>query len=117
MRLWALATAAGLVFAQLAMAAFAPPAHTPAMARAMAEAMPCHEPDPAVQHLCIKKNCQEDAQKNDRPSCAVAALPTLDGLRVDPPRDPDPIPATVPESVLARATSPPPEVLFSRRLE
>ena len=116
-RLWAFAAAATLVFSQVAMATFAPPSRTAAMVEARLEGAPCHREDPGTQHLCIKKNCQEDAQKDEPLSCAVAAPPSTDGVRVDPPRDPDLLTCASPEPVLARATSPPTEILFSRRLE
>jgi len=107
-----------LAFAQLAMAAFAPTAATPKMAESMAAGAPCHgvEADPGAAQLCFKKNCQQDAQKHDKPSLDPAALPRQEALRVDPPCDPD-LGCGDRRSLLVRATSPPPLLAFSRRLE
>ena len=109
-----------LAFAQVAMAAFAPPA-TPAMAQAMSQAMAagdeCHEEDPAGRHACIKKNCHEDAQKRDVPALDLPPAPLRQALRVDAPRDDGSNPREVPGSLLARATSPPAVIAFARRLE
>ena len=108
--------AAMICFAQVAMAAFAPPARTPAMVAAMAERMPCHEADPARAALCVKKNCQDDAQKHELPSLEPAPLPPPVALRVDVPSD-DPGKGRDLESLRARAASPPPLVLFAHRRE
>ena len=98
----ALATAAGLVFAQLAMAALAPAAPTPAMARSMAEGLPCHLPDPAVHHLCIKKNCHADAQKSE------AASTTARAQRRSSPRGSLASDSAASGTCSARVPSPPP---------
>ena len=116
-RAGAILLAAVLAFTQVAVAALAPPARTPAMEQARAEGAPCHETDASLAHLCFKKNCQDEAQKNDAPGVTVAPASSRQALRVDPPRDPGSIPRETPESVLVRATSPPPEILFARRLE
>lgn len=105
-----------LVFAQVAMAAFAPPAATPAMATEMAADDGCHEADPGAKHVCLK-TCQAEPQKPEAPT--LCALPPLvdAGLRVEMLHVAISPGRLVGHSLLARAAAPPPHLLFSRFLE
>jgi hypothetical protein len=116
-RFWVFATIAALAFSQAALAAFACPMAVPMTMEAMASAdAPCLESGPASQHLCVK-TCQDEPQKHDTPSLA-ALPPAVDtGLRValaSPPAHSGP---RVLDAPLARATSPPPSILFVRFLK
>ena len=115
-RLWAVLTVFALAFSQVAMAAFAPPAAMPAMAVEMASEQGCHEVDPGTKHVCIK-TCQGEPQKDEAASLA-ALPPALDtGLRIDHPALTLPTGRDTRASLLARATAPPPHLLFTRFLK
>ena len=105
-----------LAFAQVAMAAFAPPAAMPEMVQAMAAEADCHEADPGAKHVCLK-TCQAEPQKDEVPSLA-ALPPALDaGLRVEVVQPSLPEGRLTGASLLARAAAPPPHLLFARFLE
>jgi len=113
-RTFALCIAFAISFAQVAMAAYAPMAASPAMQESMAQDG-CAGMDAVGKHVCIK-SCQAEPQKAESPS--LAALPPLadPGLRVDlPAACVDLRPAPV-RSLLTRATAPPPHLRFSRIL-
>ena len=105
-----------LAFAQVAMAAFAPPAAMPEMVQAMADAEDCHEADPGAKHVCLK-TCQAEPQKDEAPSLG-ALPPALDaGLRVEFRELAVPAGRLAGCSLLARAAAPPPHLLFARFLK
>ena len=113
-RFLALFVALALAGSQAAMASFAPPAALPAMQQVMAATDDCHQ-EAAAKHIC-QKTCQDEPQKNEVPG--LAALPPPDGafLRVAlafPARG-NAVPL---QAVPARATSPPPLVLFAHYLK
>ena len=105
-----------LVFAQVAMAAFAPPAAMPEMVVEMAAADGCHEADPGAKHVCLK-TCQAEPQKDEAPT--LAALPAAPdaGLRIQFPVASFPQGRLVGASFLAHAAAPPPHLLFARFLK
>lgn len=118
-----LATAFVLGFTQVALAAYVCPMGVPEMAHAMASGHDmamgeegCHEPGGVSRHLCIK-TCHDEPQKNEVASLA-ALPPSLDeGLRVEPCAFCDAEKVYVADALLARATSPPPLVLFAHYLK
>ena len=114
-RFVALFVALALAGSQAALASFAPPASLPAMQERMAEMSDCHEADAAATQLC-RKTCQDEPQKPEVPS--LAALPPSDEgfLRV-PLASPARGAALRLQPLPARATSPPPLILFAHYLK
>lgn len=110
---------ASLLFLQLAGAAYACPALSPAsdtsMSAAMADGMPmdgCSMDDPVQPNLC-KQRCEQNNQVLDQSPPAVLAVPILPLLAV---ADSDPgfrcaVSGTTHE-FLARATAPPSAIRF-----
>ena len=105
-----------IAFSQLAMAAFAPQAASPKMAEAMAAEGHCAGMDAAAKHVC-EKSCEAEPQKHEIPSLAALPPAADPGLRIELAAAPSLHPGVVPEALLARATAPPPTLLFCRFLE
>ncbi|MGZ5034189.1 MAG: hypothetical protein ACXWAC_13405 [Usitatibacter sp.] len=113
---WALAAVLSLAFSQVALAAFACPMSSAQMASAMADGQGCPGSDPGASQLCVK-SCQGEPQKHDVASLA-ALPPSFDaGLRVEPIQPPALASGVDRDVLLARATSPPPNILFVRFLK
>jgi hypothetical protein len=113
---WTLAAVFSLAFSQVALAAFACPMSTAQMASAMADGEGCPGGDPGAIPLCVK-SCQGEPQKSDVPSLAALPPSPEAGLRVEPPRLPAFASGVDRDVLLARATSPPPSILFARFLK
>ena len=115
--LWALAAVLSLAFSQVALAAFACPLSTAQMASAMAGGDDCCPgSDPGARYLCVK-TCQAEPQKHDIASLA-ALPPSLEaGLRVQAVHPALPSPGVDRDFLAARATAPPPSILFVRFLK
>jgi hypothetical protein len=117
-RLWVFATVFTLAFSQVAMAAFTPPAAKPMMERQVVSESPCHDGKGALLKPVCLKSCQDEPQKNE--VVALAALPPSpdDGLKVEmPARHEGRSQVAHDASLLARATAPPPHLLFARFLK